>query len=309
MIKAKDLSKDYDSIQALRGVSFEIGKHEVVGLLGPNGAGKTTLIKILAGYLQPTSGTAWIDGIDVIDDPISAQLKIGYMAENSPLYPDMLVQEYLQLMAALRQIPPERQLRLISLAARQTGIQDYLVQPIGTLSKGYRQRVALAQAILHQPEVLILDEPTSGMDPNQIVEIRRLIRRLAKKATVLLSTHILTEVELTCDRVLIIMNGKLQTDAKLEELKSCDSVIAVIPSASTGVEEALSAIQGARAVARGQEHDGLVTYRVAGDGAMLCPAIFDLALKQGWRLNELHPERKTLESVFRDLGSQSGGNS
>jgi ABC-2 type transport system ATP-binding protein len=307
MIEAKAISKDYGATRALHDVSFTIADHEIVGLLGPNGAGKTTLMKILTGYLQPTDGTAKIAGIDVVEDPLAVQAKIGYLPENAPLYPDMLVQEYLAMMAELRETPEAERPGLISEAVRRTALEAYLARPIGELSKGYRQRVGMAQAILHRPQVLILDEPTSGLDPNQIVEIRRLIRKLAKRATVLLSTHILSEVELTCERVLIIRDGKLGTDARLEELRTGEGAVCAVASEAAGVDEALRKLEGVREVEqRGiGEGEGFTRWRVLGErgssGAALCPRIFDLCKERGWRLAELRPEGRTLEALFREI--------
>jgi ABC-2 type transport system ATP-binding protein len=313
MITSQGLTKEYGATRALSEVSFDIGEHEIVGLLGPNGAGKTTLMKILTGYLQPTAGSAAVGGIDVVERPLAVQELIGYLPENAPLYPDMVVQEYLKMIADLRQITEERQLPLISEAVRRTGLDDYLVRPIGQLSKGYRQRVGLAQAILHQPKVLILDEPTSGLDPNQIVEIRRLIRKLAGTATVLLSTHILSEVELTCERVLIIIDGKLRTDARLEALRSGDDALVAVDSTASGVQGALEGIAGVSKVSALGDHgtSGFTSYRVVrgtpagGPASDLCPTIFDLAKERGWRIAELRPDRRTLETIFRGL-SEAG---
>jgi len=308
MIEAKAISKDYGTTRALSEVSFTIGESEVVGLLGPNGAGKTTLMKILTGYLQPSDGTAKVAGIDVVEDPLAVQAQIGYLPENDPLYPDMLGQEYLAMMAELRELPEEERPALISEAVRRTALQSYLARPVSELSKGYRQRVGLAQAILHQPKVLILDEPTSGLDPNQIVEIRRLIRRLAKRSTVLLSTHILSEVELTCERVLIIRDGKLGIDARLEELRAGEGALCAVASNAEGVDAALKALEGVREVERRGELEGepFTRWRVLGEhgssGASLCPRIFDLCKERGWRLAELRSEGRTLESIFREGG-------
>jgi len=299
MIKASGLSKDYGATRALKQVSFSVAEHEVVGLLGPNGAGKTTLMKILTGFLQPSAGSATIGGIDVVTDPLRVQAMIGYLPENAPLYPDMLVQEYLVMMAELRELLPEDRPALLSEAVRATGLEKYLVRPIGELSKGYRQRVGLAQAILHRPRVLVLDEPTSGLDPNQIVEIRRLIRALARTSTVLLSTHILTEVELTCERVLIIKDGEVRTDARLDALQAADAAVVVVESSATDVEAALRAIAGVTSVTAGPQHGPqLREYRVVG-GADLCLAVHDVVRQRGWRIAELRADRRTLESVFR----------
>ena len=205
MIEVSNLSKAYGSIQALNDVGFSIQEGEIVGLLGPNGAGKTTLIKILTGYLQPDVGVVRIDNLDVLEQTEAVQARIGYLPENAPMYPELSVQAYLKLMADLRLVPVEQRTPNILEAVRATGLEDRLTQPIGQLSKGYRQRVGLAQALLHKPKLLILDEPTVGLDPTQIVEIRGLIQRLSQQSTILFSSHILSEVEALCDRVLMLM--------------------------------------------------------------------------------------------------------
>jgi ABC-2 type transport system ATP-binding protein len=314
MIEATGVSKSYGLTRALDDVSFNIPEREVVGLLGPNGAGKTTLMKILTGFLQPTAGSARVAGIDVVEDPLAVQAKIGYLPENAPLYPDMLVQEYLAMIAELREIPEEKRPELLSLAVRRTGLESYLTKPIGILSKGYRQRVGLAQAILHQPEVLILDEPTSGLDPNQIAEIRSLIRKLARSATVLLSTHILSEVELTCERVLIIRDGKLRTDERLEELRASSVAVVAVEGPEGAVKDALAALDGVGEVSARGGAGGFQRFRVVGNkgvtGGDLCPLIFDLAKGKGWRLSELRADQRTLEAIFRGQGgerSERGG--
>jgi ABC-2 type transport system ATP-binding protein len=303
MIEARGLSKDYGAIRALRGVSFEIGASEVVGLLGPNGAGKTTLMKILTGYLHPTEGEATIEGIDVVADPQAVQARIGYLPESAPVYREMVVQEYLQMIAELRAVGLDQQRALISAAVRRTGLTDYLIRPIGELSKGYRQRVGLAQAMLHQPKVLILDEPTSGLDPSQIAEIRQLIKKLAKQSTVLLSTHILSEVELSCERVLIITEGEVRSDARLSELRAASTAaIAAVDGPPAEVTAALQAIPGVQRVIPQAPSDGFAQYRVVGgETNVLCPMIYDVVRERGWRLAELRRQQQTLESVFRSI--------
>lgn len=307
MISVHNLMKSYGPVRALRGISFEVQRGEIIGLLGPNGAGKTTTMKILTGYLQPTEGTAKVDGIDVVEDAIQVQSRIGYLPENAPLYLDMAVQEYLTMMADLRQIPEASRRGLISEAVYACGLEQQLVRPIGDLSKGYRQRVGLAQAIMHRPKVLILDEPTNGLDPTQILEIRELIRRLAESSTVIVSTHILSEVEATCHRAIIIMNGLIQADAKLDQLTTTANARVGIASGATGVEAALGTIPGVTGVERTGPANGFTHYRVTGEkGALLCPMIFDVAKDKGWRLSELREESRTLESVFRDLAEKEG---
>jgi ABC-2 type transport system ATP-binding protein len=308
------LSKSYGHIRALAGVSFEIDTGEVIGLLGPNGAGKTTLMKILTGYLEPDGGDVRVHGIDVIADPIAAQRRIGYLPESAPLYGEMLVQEYLDMMAAMRGVPAgERRQRVID-AVRATGLEDRVVQPIGTLSKGYRQRVGIAQAIIHRPDILILDEPTTGLDPTQIVEIRDLIKRLAEKTTVLLSTHILTEVEATCERVLVIMRGELRADAKLSELRNSNAAVVAVEAGAKDVAETLGKIDGVTQVesidpeTSGPDQAGAYRrWRVTSQSAdELCPTLFDALRTTSWKIGELRPEPKTLERVFRDLATRGG---
>ncbi len=306
MIHVKDVTKAYGDVQALRGVSFDVAAGEIVGLLGPNGAGKTTLIKILTGYLQPDDGEASIDGLDVLTQTREAQTRIGYLPENAPLYPELSVQSYLRMMADLRDIPPDQQPARISAAVRATALSDYLTRPIGALSKGLRQRVGLAQAILHEPRLLILDEPTVGLDPTQIVEIRHLIRRLSQRSTILFSSHILSEVEAVCDRVIILMNGQIRADARLSELGTTHNAIVVLQRPISGVAEALRGLKGVRRVELLDENKHGMTYRVYGaDNADLCPRLFEAARDLNWPLRELRPDARTLESVFNELATQS----
>ena len=306
MIDVTDLSKSYGPIEALRGVSFHIGEGEIVGMLGPNGAGKTTTIKILTGYLHPDEGTVVVNGLDVLTHTREVQAQIGYLPESAPLYPELSVQSYLKMMAELRQIPEDEQLSRLSEAVYAAGLADHLVRPIGQLSKGFRQRVGLAQAILHRPGLLILDEPTIGLDPTQIVEIRRLIRRLAEHSTVLFSTHILSEVEALCDRVVILINGQIKTDARLSELAATLDAVLVLGESPAGVERALRGLNGVKGVERTRTPDGYPAYRVLGRGggeADLCPAIYDLAREEVWPVRELRRDVRTLETVFNELAT------
>ncbi len=325
-IEAKGLSKSYGPVKALRDVSFTVEPGEIIGLLGPNGAGKTTLMKILTGYLQPDEGDASVCGIDVLANRIDLQSNIGYLPEHAPLYGDMSVQEYLVTMATLRRVAPEDLRPRISEAVYATGLEPYLTRPIATLSKGYRQRVGIAQAIVHKPEVLILDEPTTGLDPNQIADIRALIRSLAERSTVLLSTHILPEVEMTCERVLIIMQGQLRADSPLDALRTGNSTVVAVDAAAKGVPEALKQLEGAASVERvggpvtagghddGRRPDGgapddkdggYVTWRVKSDGNDdLARSVFQLVRAKDWDIIELRSETRTLEAVFRDLANQ-----
>ena len=308
MIQVRNLSKTYGPLRALDDVSFRVGAGEVIGLLGPNGAGKTTLMRILTGFLQPDSGTALVDGVDVMADPGAVQSVIGYLPESAPLYPELTVQGYLQLVADLRGISGPQRIERISEAVYSTGLESRLTQPIGELSKGYRQRVGIAQAILHRPKVLILDEPTNGLDPTQIQEVRRLIRRLAGPTTILLSTHILSEVEATCDRAVIIMNGRIKADARLSELARSADAVLTLAEAPDGAEAALRALGGVASVERAAVGEGRVRYRVRPvDGRDLCPALYELARRGDWPLVELRHEERTLESVFNELAREEGG--
>ena len=304
MINAKNLTKYYGPIEALADISFEVKAGEIVGLLGPNGAGKSTIIKILTGYLQPDGGTVKIDGLDVLTETQTVQSQIGYLPENTPLYPDLSVQAYLKMIAELRQIPSDEQLSCLSEAIYATGLEDRLTQPIGQLSKGFRQRTCLAQAILHRPKLLILDEPTVGLDPTQIVEIRNLIKRLAQRSTILFSSHILSEVEAVCDRVIIIMNGEIREDARLADLSSTSNAIVSLQQPVDGAEKLLEQLAGVQDVQLSWSRDNFPIYRVSGsNGNDLCPVIYDLAKRHDWPLRELHQDVRTLESVFNQLAT------
>jgi len=306
MIHVANLSKSYGPIEALCGVSFDIAEGEIVGLLGPNGAGKTTIIKILTGYLQPDEGTVQIGGLDVLTHTREIQAQLGYLPETAPLYPELSTQDYLKMMAELRQIPQDKQTPRLSEAVYAAGLEDHLTRPIGQLSKGFRQRVGLAQAILDRPKLLILDEPTLGLDPTQIVEVRRLIRRLAEESTILFSTHILSEVEALCDRVIILMNGQVRADARLSELAATSDVVLVLADAPAGVDGALRQLAGVQGVEQMHTLDGFPAYRVIGQpasGTDLCPAVYDLAREENWPLRELRRDVRTLETVFNELAT------
>jgi ABC-2 type transport system ATP-binding protein len=304
MIEVRDLTKSYGPIEALRGVSFDVAPGQIVGLLGPNGAGKSTAIKILTGYLQPDSGSVAVNGLDVLTHTRQVQAGLGYLPENAPLYPELSVQGYLKLLADLREIPRDRQIARISQAVLATGLADHLTRPIGQLSKGFRQRVMLAQAILHQPSLLILDEPTVGLDPTQIIEIRHLIRRLARHSTILFSSHILSEVEAVCDRVIIIMNGQVKADSRLADLSTLANAVLVLQQPVPGLERALKAMAGVQAVETLPPVNGYPAYRILGRPQTdLCPAVFDLARREAWAVRELRQDTRTLETVFNELAT------
>jgi len=310
MIDVTGLTKVYGPIRALEDVSFGIKSGEIVGLLGPNGAGKTTFLKILTGYLQPDEGTVRVDGLDVQEHTREVQARLGYLPETAPLYPELSTQAYLQMVAALRLIPEADRVRRISEAVYATGLEEHLTRPIGQLSKGFRQRVGLAQAILHKPKLLILDEPTVGLDPTQIVEIRNLIRRLARHSTVLFSTHILSEVEALCDRAIILINGRVEADARMAELAATSDAVLVFQRPVAEAKATLSKMALANAVTDFRNTDGYPALKVhgkpdAGDG--LTAAIYDLARQHNWPVRELRRDVRTLEMVFNALarGSQA----
>ncbi len=304
MVDVQNVTKSYGAVRALSDVSFSIEAGTIVGLLGPNGAGKSTLMKILTGYLQPDGGSVGIEGFDVLTHRQQAQERIGYLPENAPLYPELTVQEYLMMMADVRRVPRDRQASALTDAVRATGLGPMLTRPIGQLSKGYRQRVGIAQAILHRPKLLILDEPTVGLDPTQLLEIRQLVRDLAKTSTVLFSSHILPEVEALCDRAVMIMGGVIRADAQLSELAKSGSARLVLDAAvdDAAVADALRALSGAREVVSERPRPDRAAFVVRSDDDVdLCPAIFDLAKRSDWPLRELRSETRTLESVFNDL--------
>jgi ABC-2 type transport system ATP-binding protein len=259
-------------------------------------------MRILTGYLQPDGGAVKVDGLDVLTHTREIQARIGYLPETAPLYPEMSVQSYLMMMADLREIPDDEQIMDLSKAVYDTGLANRLTQPIGQLSKGYRQRVGLAQALLHQPKLLILDEPTIGLDPTQVVEVRHLIRRLAPKSTILFSSHILSEVEAICDRVIIIMNGEVKADAHLAELAATGDAVLVLQEETAGVTRSLGDLAGVTEVEQIHTPDDYPAYRVQGqDEANLCPAIYDLARRENWPVRELRHDVRTLEAVFNEL--------
>ena len=303
MIDVQDLEKNYGPVEALKGVSFHVDAGEIIGLLGPNGAGKTTMMKILTGYLQPTRGTATVDGLDVLTKARQVQQRIGYLPENAPLYPELSVQAYLQMIAQLRQIPDAEQPVRLSEAIRATGLEQHLTRPIGQLSKGFRQRVGLAQAIMHRPKLLILDEPTIGLDPTQIVEVRRLIERLAQDTTILLSTHILSEVEAVCDRVIILINGEVRADSRLSDLETSAGVVLVLGAGAPDAAADLQALSGVQAVEVMTTADG-TAYRVRTAGEVdLRPGIYNLARERAWPVHELRRDVRTLEAVFNEMAT------
>jgi ABC-2 type transport system ATP-binding protein len=300
MINVEKLTRKYGDFTAVNNVSFEISPGEIVGLLGHNGAGKTTVMKMMTGYLEPTAGTISIDGLSINSARRQIQQKIGYLPENCPAYPEMSILGYLDYCAALHGIEKERP-ALIREAVERTALAAKAAEPIATLSRGYRQRVGVAQAILHKPEILILDEPTNGLDPTQILQMRGLINELAKTSTVIISTHILQEVQAVCGRMIIIKNGQVALDARLDELRQSGRLLV---SAGAEQEQALrlfsSLPQVAKAAAAGK-NDFALELQHGSDSKEAAAAIAKAVHEQNWPLYALHFETRTLETVFAEI--------
>lgn len=305
MIAMQGLTRRYGNAVAADDITTTIERGEIVGLLGHNGAGKTTVMKMLTGYLEPSEGSVSVDGHDVQTARTEVQRRIGYLPENAPLYEEMVVQDYLRTIAALRGVPEDDRDARVAGALIDTDLVGRRSDPIRTLSKGLRQRVGIAQAILHRPDVLVLDEPTNGLDPTQIQQIRELIRRLGERSTILLSTHILQEVEAVCDRVLIMIRGRLVADAPLRELTGSRRVKVWTASGTDGVAQALRRLPSVTEVERlgtdGQMDRWAVGWQ--GDAPPIHP-ILDLARDRGWTLGGVAPEQRTLEMVFQELQDQ-----
>jgi len=306
MIKAENLTMHYGPVVALRNVSFEVKKGEIVGLLGPNGAGKSTCMKILTSYLHPTKGTAKVGGVDVLQDPLGVRKIIGYLPEILPLYMDMEVRAYLRFVANARGLKGARLRERTDIVLDACGLRPMYRKVVRELSKGYKQRTALAQALIHDPDIIILDEPTSGLDPHQIVEIRELIKNLAAGKTVILSTHILQEVEATADRIVIISQGRIVGDGTLEQLrgqaKQHERTRVSVAGERQDLERLLSGLEGARKVEFIAEDNGFNTFMLHGKlGAELWREVGKLAKTKSWELRELTDRPLTLEETFLKL--------
>jgi len=300
MIRVQNLSRNYGDLKAVDDVSFEIDRGEVVGLLGPNGAGKSTVMKLLTGYLEPTSGSIRIAGVDLAEDPLAGRKKIGYLPENCPVWPEMAVIDFLEYAADLHGMAEGERPRAVAEAIRSCGLAEKARDPIRTLSRGYRQRVGVAQAILHRPDIIILDEPTSGLDPSQIHHMRALIRDLARNATVLLSTHILQEVQAVCERVLILRAGRVAVDSRLDELRTASRMI--VETDRDDMESKLGEVDGAGRVERAEGEAGRVRYCVEGDPA-IAPGLAAAVAGDGGKLYRLEPETRSLETVFAEVNA------
>lgn len=310
MINVENITRTYGDFTAVDDVSFEISSGEIVGLLGHNGAGKTTIMKMMTGYLEPTSGTITIDGLDITADRQGIQQKIGYLPENCPVYPEMTIINYLDYAAALHGVPENDRPARIADAIARTELQEKAIQPIAKLSRGYRQRTGVAQAILHKPAILILDEPTNGLDPTQIQHMRALITELAGHSTIIISTHILQEVQAVCNRAIIIKDGKKVLDAKLDDLQANNRLQV---STSADGEKAvafftgLDGIASAARVDANRQEDGACTCELQlaanNDHRRAAAAVASAVHEQGWQLYALHFETRNLETVFSEIGA------
>jgi ABC-2 type transport system ATP-binding protein len=291
-IEVSLVSKLYGQQKALNAVSFSVDKGSVVGFLGPNGAGKSTMMKILTGYIKPTEGTVFVNGINILEKPIEAQKQIGYLPEHNPLYSDMYVKEYLQFQASIYKVDKSS----VDAIIEKVGLSPESHKKVGQLSKGYQQRVGLAAALLHNPEVLILDEPTTGLDPNQLVEIRALIKDLGKDKTVLFSTHIMQEVEAVCDRVIIIKEGEIVVDKLLKEIRTKQSQVIEVTFDYKIEEQFIKRLPNLESYKNNYNTTWFLTFDSEED---MRAVVFDFAQENGLKILGLNTQNQNLENLFR----------
>lgn len=307
MIELSHVSRTFGTFRAVNDVSFSIPTGQIVGLLGPNGAGKTTTMRMITGFLRPTYGTIKIDGTDITEQPVESKRKIGYMPESAPLYGDMIVSDYLSYIADIEGKNADEKVPLL---CRECGLEEVMHKNISDLSRGYRQRVGLAHALMNDPEILILDEPTSGLDPNQIEEVRALIKEIGKTRTVIISTHILSEVEMLCSRVIIISGGKLVADSPTDQLRTRfgnSAVIKVYTSASEAqISEILHGIQGIENLSFEKSENGSTALISTKGTEEIRPQIAKAVIAAGCDLFELVLQRNSLEDVFHILTTENG---
>ncbi len=308
MVSIRKLSRYYGETCAVDKLSIDIPHGQILGLLGPNGAGKTTTLRILTGYLQPSSGTVLVDGIDVRENPLEVKKNIGYLPESSPIYPEMIVFDYLFFIAEMRGIEKNKQLGRIKELAKICSLTDVMHKTVGNLSKGYKQRVGLALALMGDPDILVLDEPTSGLDPNQIVEIRSIIKEIGKTKTIIFSTHILSEAEATCDRVIIINKGKLAADGTADMLKSDKSknqfISLILQDAEqSAVEKVFSKLKQIIDIQIIQSSDSMSIQLTCNEDIRV--ELYKSIRKQNWILLEMKQEKKSLEYIFRELTKEN----
>ncbi|WP_438951374.1 ABC transporter ATP-binding protein [Porticoccus sp.] len=312
MLEVTRLTRFYGDFKAVDEVNFKIDHGEIVGLLGHNGAGKTTIMKMLSGYLEPNDGRITIDDIDLQIDPKKAQREIGYLPENLPIYPEMTVADYLDYVGDIKGLAAEDKVREIRRVIRETSLVDKLLSPIATLSRGYKQRVGVAQAILGQPKILILDEPTNGLDPSQTEQMRRLIKALANKATVILSTHIMQEVDAICDRALIVRHGRLAVDAGLEELRRGNTLLLTASADKTAVGAALSSLKNIVIAdylpsqdtpGEQQTHNYRLRIENSANPEKLVAETTRLLVQAGIDIYGISQEKRDLETLFREVNT------
>lgn len=304
MISVSNLSRSYGSTLAVDNVSFEITNGEVVGLLGHNGAGKTTIMKMITGFIEPSSGSVKVDGLVLGENTVGIQKKIGYLPENCPVWPEMRVTDYLIYQAKLHLVEEARIGSLVSEAIRKTRLTEKATARIDTLSRGYRQRVGVAQALLHKPDILILDEPTNGLDPNQILQMRELIKELAKSSTVIVSTHVLQEVQAICERVLIMRGGQLVLDSKIKDLQSENKIIFNFQPSESDVITMLSESPLVKKVEEVQNSE-TTSLRVEVQKEEI-PSLIRSLVSAGANIESIMPEKRTLETVFAEVSTEGG---
>jgi len=295
-IEVQAVSKSYGNQLALNEISFSAKKGEIIGFLGPNGAGKSTMMKILTGYILPDNGAVSVAEIDVLTNSMASKAKIGYLPEQNPLYLDMYVKEYLQFQAAIFKVQKEE----IAMVIEKVGLSSEVHKKIGQLSKGYQQRVGIAAAILHNPEVLILDEPTTGLDPNQLQEIRELIKELGKEKTILFSTHIMQEVEAVCDRVIIIKKGELLLDKSMKDLKDNNEQLIEVTFDYKLEEQFIQKLPNLKSYKNNFDNTWYITFESEED---MRPVIFDFAQENGLKILELNSKNQSLETLFKEITS------
>jgi gliding motility-associated transport system ATP-binding protein len=311
MIHVENLTKYYRDFCAVDNFNLDVHKGEILGLLGPNGAGKTTFLRMLTGFLTPTEGTVRVKELSVATDALGVKKLMGYLPESAPLYKDMLAYDYLQYVAGIRGIREDNIHSRIKALSDLCGLNNMMHKPIGELSKGYKQRVGLAHAMMDDPEILVLDEPTSGLDPNQIVEIRDIIRHIGKEKTVILSTHILSEAEATCDRVVIIHKGKIAADDLTENLKAAGGKenhirLSIVNAEPQSVQDLLGRVEGVQQVDLAEHAEKTLSVKLSCDRDMDVRGAVYLAIKNtDWILTELTMETQTLESIFRQITLES----
>lgn len=302
MIEVSNVSRVFGTFRAVNDVSFSIPTGQIVGLLGPNGAGKTTTMRMITGFLKPTSGTIKIDGTDITENPVESKRKIGYMPESAPLYGDMIVDDYLRYIARMQQQDENVKIPIL---CKECGLEEVMHKNIGELSRGYRQRVGLAHALMNDPEILILDEPTSGLDPNQVEDVRALIKEIGKTRTVIISTHILSEVEMLCSRVIIISGGKLVADSPTDQLRTRYGNAAVVRVNANATEaqlsESLKGIEGIQSLSFEKSETGATALIAIQGDLEIRPAVAKAVLSSGYDLYELSLQRNSLEDVFHIL--------